>query len=293
MLKRPWAAPWRKIAGPFPKHVQAVPTMITPDERRMLVWTGWKWWRGKGAVVDLGSYIGGSTARLAHGMELNGAPGKVIAFDRFTSDEGLKHRLLYPAGVPRFEGDDMFPAAQALLAPFGDRVEMRRGDVSRMEWDDGPIEVMHVDLAKSPMMTAHILRAFAHALIPESGLMIQQDYLHPRNPWIPVAMEFLSDCYEPIAGCRRNSVLFRVMRAPTAAEVDAALVAMTDREETLRLLTAAQHRLPNAPHRAALSHAILMVKASADITPGTHASHLTDPGPEEAELYEMDPLAET
>ena len=62
---------WRRAALP---PLPEVPTMLSPEERRYLYWLGNEVWSGRGCVVEIGSWLGGSTVCLAAGMRASGHP---------------------------------------------------------------------------------------------------------------------------------------------------------------------------------------------------------------------------
>src|SRR5690349_17088541 len=45
------------------------PTMLIPDERRLLFYLASKYYTGRGAIIDGGCFLGGSTTALAAGLE--------------------------------------------------------------------------------------------------------------------------------------------------------------------------------------------------------------------------------
>ena len=57
---------WRR--QPLPTACTKVPTMLVPDELRLLNFLAQDYYRGAGAIVDAGSFLGGSTVALAEGL---------------------------------------------------------------------------------------------------------------------------------------------------------------------------------------------------------------------------------
>ncbi len=214
--------PWNSIfltAQAMPPHVTAIPTMLTPEEQRMLVWLAQHAYRGRGAIVDLGAFFGGSTARMAYGLVQSGRGGVVHSYDRFEITPDAAEKWLFNKGIPRFVGTDMLPASRAALAPIGADVRLHKGDILQATWDHGPIEVLHVDICKNPATTDHIARQFYPALV-EGALVVQQDYLHFRTPWVIAQMALMSDCFQMIVPTEHHSVLFRCIRPVTQADLD-------------------------------------------------------------------------
>jgi hypothetical protein len=238
----PFAArPWRALPDAA-LAAATVPTMLNAEERRLYLWLARDWARGEGAIVDLGCFAGGSAAILAEGQRQAGRALPVHAYDAFRISEPLKARFLYPVGIAPFEGEDMLPVAQALLAPWGTAV-LHPGRIETQVWDGGPIEILAMDASKTAATMDAMAAAFLPAMVPGRGVVIQQDFLHWRQPWIAVQMFLLDACFEPVAHAPRDTVVFRCLRAPSAEEVKAATCARLDAEAMIGALRAMRDRL--------------------------------------------------
>ena len=252
------ARPWLGPAGEVPAHAARVPTMLSEEEGRLLYWLAAHYADGSGAICDLGCFAGGSTARLAAGVAVAGRATKVAAFDHFRIEESQKRRYLYPAGIVPFRGRDMLHAARQLLAPWQEIAELRRGDIHKATWRDGPIEVLFIDAAKTPSSADLIAAEFFPHLIPGRSVIVQQDYLHWRQPWIAAQMELLADSIEPVAWCRKGTVVFRVTQPLSPGRLAEALVERLTDQAILELLYRALGRFPDRPQRAQIARAILV-----------------------------------
>lgn len=219
------AAPWNLDATRAAEAEIGVPTMLAPEERRLYHWAGQHWARDAGALVDLGAFAGGSTARLAAGVAARGGVSKVHAFDRFGVDERTKRRILYAQNVPPFDGTDILPLAKAHLAPWADRVVFHQGLIEEMGWSGGLIEVLAVDAGKKAWILDAIAAQFYPALLPGRSLLIHQDFLHWTQPWLTAQMTRLGDCLKPVAFARDNTVVFLCTASVTAERLAAARVA--------------------------------------------------------------------
>ncbi|MEC7761245.1 MAG: class I SAM-dependent methyltransferase [Pseudomonadota bacterium] len=216
----PWLAGGPDRLGP----ARAVPTMLAHEEELLLYWLTAAWATGAGAIVDLGCFAGGSTARLAQGQAQAGhsAPihaAPIHAYDRFGADEAAKSRLLYPAGVAPFAGEDLLPTATALLAPWSERITLHKEDLIDTTWPGDPIEVLVIDASKSTATLDAIARTFYPALRPGS-IVVQCGALHWREPWVMAQMLLMSDCFTPLAHAHDTSFVFHVTRTPDARAID-------------------------------------------------------------------------
>ncbi len=260
----PWqAVRWRRF-GPSRK----VPTMLSREERRLYWWLTGVWAKGRGAAVDLGCFVGGSTARLAQGAAHAGHGRTVHAFDRFTADDRAKAAVLYPAGIAPFAGDDLLPLARTLLAPWADRVVLHPGPIEETGWTGEPIEVLAIDAAKTAATADAIARDFFPHLVSGGSVVVQQDFLHDAQPWIAVQMERLARHFEPVAFVPRDSVVFLTRSAPTRADIAAAPVAGLDDAALAHWLGRAEERF--AP--LGLGPRIRALAAALDRAPGARAA---------------------
>lgn len=260
--------PWHRTQ--LPGEAEAVPTMLTDEEGRLLHWLARDYAIGSGVICDLGCFAGGSTARLASGVDAAKRKTQVHAFDHFTLTEEQKTRYLYPAGIARFKGRNMLPAVRQLLSPWQDLITFRPGDITDAAWQGGPVEILFIDAAKTPATTDRIAQTFLPHLIPGHSIVIQQDYLHWRQPWVPAQMELLVDCFEIVAWCAKNTVVFRATNAITAQHIMASQVERLSDDVLIDLIGRAMCRFPERPQRAHLARAILCIRDN----PGIRLPHL-------------------
>ena len=213
-------APWRAIDAQRLATAAIVPTMLPLEEQKLYYWLARERIGGPGAIADLGSFVGGSAARLGQGLEDGGWYRDIIhLYDRFTANEHVKARLLYPGGVAPFEGNDIYGLSHDLLFRWAEQMRWHRGEIATMGWPDdaGEIRLMMMDICKTPADTDHVTRTFLPHL-RRGGVVNQQDMLQWDQPWTAVAMLLLTDWLTPI-GAAGSSLLFRCERVPTAADM--------------------------------------------------------------------------
>ncbi len=215
----------------YPAHV---PTMISPAERRYLFELA-RSLRGRGHVVEIGPWLGGSTVCLAAGLSSRRAkqgaaeaPWRVHAFDSFVWRPFMAERA--PLGLE--PGDSFLPAFRQNVAPWEDLVvahratlpdEIVRGDPAAEQirdagapapatWRrDDPIELLFVDGAKSWTAMRYVLGTFGPALV-EGGWLVLQDYRFWGAWWVASMLELVSECLELERIVPANTVTFRVIR---------------------------------------------------------------------------------
>lgn len=228
--------PWRQVSPEALAPARHVPTMLSTEESQFYCWLARDWARGTGHTVDLGAFIGGSTARFATGQQAAGRTTPIIAYDRFTADPQVKRSLLYPAGIPAFSGNDILLLAHRLLTPFKPMVELRPGEFLEQGWSGEPIEILCVDIAKTAETADHVAAEFFPHLIPGRSIVVQQDFLHEIQPWLPAQMTLLRRHFTPLARIAHHCVAFLCTSVPTSASLDRARVAPLSDAQLTRLV---------------------------------------------------------
>ncbi len=193
--------------------VRPVPTMLGEDEQLFYHWLTHDWSRDAGATVDLGCFAGGSTARLAEGHRKAGHSAMIHAYDRFGASAPVKESILYAQGVAPFEGEDILPLATALLEPWTEQIELHPGLIEDQIWDEGPIEILVMDASKNTRSMDRMAEIFFPSLIPGGSVVVQQDYLHWKTPWIAVQMARMAEHFVPVTVADPDTVAFLCVKA--------------------------------------------------------------------------------
>lgn len=236
-------APWRKLPDTALEPVLHVPTMLTKREQRLYLWLTSEWATGCGDIVDLGCFVGGSTARLAQGLIPRGLGRRVHAFDRFTADPATKRNVLYKNGVARFRGNDILPLSRRLLKPWENLIELHPGEIEDAYWPDTPIELLVMDASKTASTMDAMSATFFPHLVPGHSLVVQQDLMHWSQPWIAAQMEMLAKFFTPVAFAAPSSVVYACMAAPDVAALDAVRAADLDDDTLIDWVRQAGRRL--------------------------------------------------
>ncbi|MEM7668969.1 MAG: hypothetical protein AAF317_07420, partial [Pseudomonadota bacterium] len=169
----------------------------------------------------------------------------------------------------------LLPCARRLLRPWRDRVTFHQTDIVTADWPGGKIEVLFVDVMKSPVAADAILDQFYPHLIPGHSVIVHQDYQHWRQPWIAAQMELLGPGLHPIAWAEKGTVVFAVDAVPDADQRAKARVANMADQRLIDLLKSAVSRAATTGARHQLARAILGLRDS----PGCRVPFQFDPGP--------------
>jgi hypothetical protein len=240
----PWPARWRDAS--VPPACSHVPTMLVPDELRLLHYLDRQCYRGIGAIVDAGAFLGGSTVALASGVRANhrarrtSPAAPIHTFDRFKVESYTLGRY-FPEHTPI--GSSFREAFDRNTARFADLVEVHAGDILEHEWTGGPIEILFVDIAKTCAVGDWVIWQFFRHLIPGRSIVVQQDYLYPKGTgWLHIAMEFYADSFEYICDTEVNSVVFLSAKAIPRDVLQRHTVERLSREERAALADRAADR---------------------------------------------------
>ena len=197
--------PWLGVAQQPARRVLRVPGMILPEERLMLYWFARNYFQGAGHIVDAGCFQGASTAARAAGLADRGWTSPVIdTYDRFLV-EGYEIPKWFPEGSA---GTSFRALFDAHIEEFRDLVLVHDGDVTELPAPLYPVEILFVDLAKTPAINDRVATQFFPRLIAGRSVVIQQDYLHEKLPWIHVTMEYFADYFSIVADTDQCSVVF-------------------------------------------------------------------------------------
>jgi SAM-dependent methyltransferase len=260
------AGAWRE--RPVPEACAGIPTMLMPDELRLLNWLADADYTGAGAIVDAGCFLGGSTVALAAGLRRNlerrRRPTKrlIHSYDRFEVEEYTRGTF-FPESVRT--GETFRPQFERNIAPFADLVEVHAGDVQAVEWNGGPIEILFIDVAKHWELCDRVTWQFFPHLIPGRSVVVQQDYLyHHWVAWLHVTMEVYADYFEYVCDTGANSVAFRHTRKFPAGFVREKTVESLTTDEKIDLMDRAASRFGGEQRellRAAKEHFLEMLRA--------------------------------
>lgn len=201
--------------------------MTSAAEQAFLEWYASTIFTGTGTILDLGCWLGSSTIPLARGLAANAqakARGQIIhAYDLFTWRPTMVVWVRGTKWEGRLkEGDSFLPLFAEITGSYP-AIKPYAGDLTRTSWGGGPIEFIHVDAMKSWPLTKAIVQEFFTALLPNSGVIVHQDYVHYYESWIHLVQFRLRDHFK------------RVHLVPSSSSVVFALTASINRETAARV----------------------------------------------------------
>lgn len=204
---------------PFPTP----PTMLAPSERQLLAWLTRSVIGDNGAIVDLGTWLGGSTVSLATGLEKNSkSHAQIDSYDKFLWKE--KYNKKYGFSWDLGDDSNFYPHYMEMIKNWKDRVNVRPGDICQYAWSDGPIEILFIDILKIPAIAAHVAKTFFPSLIPGVSFVVHQDYKHAYTYWIHLMAFRLRKCLAPVLNVAdAASTVFKLVSRIPEEELDRAV----------------------------------------------------------------------
>lgn len=200
-------------------RARAAPGMTTHHERRYLQWYARTAYTGKGAILDLGSWLGSSLVPLLVGKGENpnvADSPPIYAYDSFIYRDWMSQFEVKgkPLGEQLESGDSLLPIFNEIISEFPqDSVVVRAGDFNQELWSDGPIEMLFVDVMKTWELANHIVKNYFPSLVPGESFVAHQDYRHYYTPWIHVIMYRLRESFKPVISVRESgTTVFQVIK---------------------------------------------------------------------------------
>lgn len=167
----------------------------------------------RGAIVDIGPYLGSTTAYLAMGCP-EGTP--IHAFDTWDADIcDLRAKAL------KFHGmdlpDDLLPMYVDNMRPFGANLVVHRYDIEALpDWTHGPIELLVDDIGVEPERMAAKMKVFGQSLMLGAHVLLLDYFWYEHKPGTQFtgAREYMlahSDRFRFLQRAGKRGALFEVV----------------------------------------------------------------------------------
>lgn len=218
---------------------EQVASMLAIDEQHMLCWMARDHYEGKGDIVDLGAFLGGSTYCLAKGLSENRRVSRrdhrIHSYDLFICPTDTYSRGLI--GIDREPGSSVLDIYRRNIVPFEREIVVRPGDVLTQPYSGGFIEILFIDICKTEAVNDAVVGRFIPLLIGPGAIIVHQDYNHPYLPWVHVTTALLRP-YCRYLGDASGSKTFVVERSIPSKVIQRCLDASTSFDEKQQILRA-------------------------------------------------------
>jgi hypothetical protein len=182
--------PWRSVL--LPSSVTSVRSMSSFEDQKYLTWSTAEIYQARGAIVELGCWLGASTVALAEGLRRRGMNAVIHSIDRFTWEpymEAASH-----AGLQ--SGDDFMPLFVEETREYSQWIVPQKQELLDSTWNGGPIEFLFLDSAKSWEAVNAVMKVFGPHLIPGVSRVIVQDFRYAWAHCLPLTFDSRSDLWK-------------------------------------------------------------------------------------------------
>jgi hypothetical protein len=204
----------KPAARKIPSEFKQLVGMTSSQERDFVRQYAAHDFKGDGAIVDLGCWLGSFTLPLATGLRENSRINKdkiwIHAYDLFRWQNWMNPSVAGTRWAGRYkEGDDFKDALIEQIAPVADLIAIHAGDLTQQKWDPAaPIEYLVIDAMKTWELANSVVRNFFPALRPGLSLVHHQDFVHYYTPWIHLLMYRFRRYFEPLTHVPYGSYVF-------------------------------------------------------------------------------------
>lgn len=202
-----------------------IPAMISTEERFFLMRCGRVMAGKPGIYVDLGTWLGASTASIAEGIleteiEPANANERIHSFDLFRWEDSMNVEYLSDnAHLDYIPGESFLPETRTYLRDYHGLIKLTEADLTSYQWTGGGIKLLHVDAMKSRLLSQEIAKNFFPSLTHKS-ILIYQDFKHWYTPWIHVIHYRLKDYFSTYHEVQRGgTVAFRTEQLVSVKKV--------------------------------------------------------------------------
>lgn len=184
-------------------------SQTTPQERESLYAVTKFAYTGEGDIWDIGCAAGGSSYCLAAGLQDKPAADTnctVKCFDLFAGYSRNWFRRRFKQQLSDLEiFHKQTKSVQEFVTPV--KMNLKKGlDSYTME---RPVEIAHIDAAKSLELWKAIFEKLSSAIIPGKTIWIFQDFDRARLPWQIYGLAEMIDSGEILGGARYGTLYFR------------------------------------------------------------------------------------
>ena len=248
-----------------PSKLSEVKGMIGQGERRLLYAMTRFGFEGIGTIVDAGAFVGSSAYCMAAGLSESPFKDgvKIHSYDLFIAQFPDVVDAISTLVRPIQIGESYLDIFEHQLAEFSDSVVVHQGDFCTKEWRlDSKIEILFVDICKSPQLNRHLITTFVPSLVPNKSVLLQQDFLHVWHPYVHWSMEILSPYFDIELSLVDATRVYRLIRSIPEAELRRACGDGVSTEEKIDLLRRMGERGPEWVYF--LSEVLLLRQLAAD-----------------------------
>lgn len=183
--------PWKQKTGPFVDAI-SMPGMISDEEAQYYEYVG-SLYQGQGEAIELGPWLGKSTRHIIRGLDRNPrfVGRQLNVFDDFVwRSSWMDRHIAADEQLPNHS--DFRPLFEKYVRSIRQRLDVTQGKIvdddgnqnlPQIGWRAAPIEIMYIDCGRTSQVNEAWYRIFSPSLIPDTSLLIMQDWrTHRERP---------------------------------------------------------------------------------------------------------------
>lgn len=219
-----------KFRAELPKQCLECFGQVSHDDLGIYYWAAKEYYSGKGIIVDAGALVGSTSMAFGYGLKDNKKKFQtdsslIYVYDKFCDEADGYSAIAIRAAYNEQKTDDViydfeyhYRENTKSIAEF---LSVHKGDITQIGYlSDKLLEILSIDVAKSPALMHYIALEFYPKLIPGHSLVLHQDYLFPYQPWLHVAQYMLEEYFERIYDSPTASTsVFRLIKPITKKEI--------------------------------------------------------------------------
>jgi hypothetical protein len=190
-----------------PVAVWSAMGQLSTYDRLIYYWAAREFYTGTGTIIDGGALVGATTTIFAEGLLANPyykvEKPAIHVYDLFQDDkDGYSATVIKGWYNEKNNHESVYDWEHIFkknMLPYASLIDVHKGDITKQIYTDSrQIEVLSIDVAKSPTLMLEVGKKFFPLMMEERSIVLHQDYLFAFQPWLHIAMERLSDHFEKV-----------------------------------------------------------------------------------------------
>lgn len=128
-----------------------------------------------GAIVECGSWLGGSIAPVAQALADTDSRTEIHCYDRWEAN-AIEVTKAAEQGVTIDKGQDTLPLFSEYVDDIYPKITPHKTDLLEASWDEKPIRLFIDDASKDPRVFNHVMRTFGPSFVPDETIVVLMDY---------------------------------------------------------------------------------------------------------------------
>lgn len=130
------------------------------------------------SIVDIGPYMGSTTAYLAVGVMTSGEYVSIHAYDKFVMYPDMQKKAKKFNGIEFDDNDEFMELYKFNISPFAKYVKVNQSDCLDIKYDGGKIGLLVDDICNGKGRTDYLFKTFTPHFIENKTVIFMMDYYY-------------------------------------------------------------------------------------------------------------------